>query len=362
MAQLSPFVEHVLRRVGFGASEAEREQFSRYTYPIAVSVLTNFNPDETDVDDKIGTSGYVIVQSVGPAVLSEHDAGRRAQPLAVPDGALAGAAAGEDGAHLAPSLRHRAQQDLRHPQQHGQRDPADGRQAVRGSRPTTRPDRALPSVRPRQFPRAADRGGQRSRDALLARRPPQWKACPAGELRPRADGAVHDRCRESRRDGRVCRGPRVHRLEPVGESHAGLDVADLPVQLRRQQPRHRGERLQLPDLPRRRPTDSRARGVLRHAGRARSDQRARDPPRDGEADGPAALDLVRERNRNARPGVRGPHLQRLSRERHQHEARHPGGAVLEAVRRSGAASISGTAGRSSSSCARSRKWATSDST
>jgi uncharacterized protein (DUF1800 family) len=65
MAQLSPFVEHVLRRVGFGASEAEREQFSRYTYPIAVSVLTNFNPDETNVDDKIGTSGHVIVNPSG---------------------------------------------------------------------------------------------------------------------------------------------------------------------------------------------------------------------------------------------------------------------------------------------------------
>jgi uncharacterized protein (DUF1800 family) len=61
MAELSPFVEHLLRRAGFGASEEEREQFSRYTYPIAVSVLTNFNPDETDVDDKIGTPGYLQV-------------------------------------------------------------------------------------------------------------------------------------------------------------------------------------------------------------------------------------------------------------------------------------------------------------
>ncbi|HYN10394.1 MAG TPA: DUF1800 domain-containing protein [Vicinamibacterales bacterium] len=61
MAELSPFVEHLLRRAGFGASEAERERFSRYTYPIAVSVLTNFNPDETNVDDKINTPGYVQI-------------------------------------------------------------------------------------------------------------------------------------------------------------------------------------------------------------------------------------------------------------------------------------------------------------
>jgi uncharacterized protein (DUF1800 family) len=61
MAQLSPFVEHLLRRAGVGASDAEREQFSRYTFPIAVSVLTNFNPAATDVDDRINTPGYVQI-------------------------------------------------------------------------------------------------------------------------------------------------------------------------------------------------------------------------------------------------------------------------------------------------------------
>jgi uncharacterized protein (DUF1800 family) len=59
MAELSPFVEHLLRRAGFGASPEERERFSRYTYPIAVSVLTNYDPDQTDVDDKINTPGYL---------------------------------------------------------------------------------------------------------------------------------------------------------------------------------------------------------------------------------------------------------------------------------------------------------------
>jgi uncharacterized protein (DUF1800 family) len=61
MAELSPFVEHLLRRAGLGVSAPEREQFSRYTYPIAVSVLTNYNPDETDVDDKINTPGYLQI-------------------------------------------------------------------------------------------------------------------------------------------------------------------------------------------------------------------------------------------------------------------------------------------------------------
>ncbi|HEX7780151.1 MAG TPA: DUF1800 domain-containing protein [Vicinamibacterales bacterium] len=61
MPSLSPFVEHLLRRAGFGASEDDREQFSRYTYPIAVSVLTNYKPDEADVDRFIGDPTYVRV-------------------------------------------------------------------------------------------------------------------------------------------------------------------------------------------------------------------------------------------------------------------------------------------------------------
>jgi uncharacterized protein (DUF1800 family) len=61
MPSLSPFVEHLLRRAGFGASEDDREQFSKYTYPIAVSVLTSYKPDEADVDRFIGDPTYVRV-------------------------------------------------------------------------------------------------------------------------------------------------------------------------------------------------------------------------------------------------------------------------------------------------------------
>jgi uncharacterized protein (DUF1800 family) len=59
MATLTPLVEHLLRRAGFGATPAEREQFSRYTYPLAVAALTEFDPAGTDIDDRIGTPGYV---------------------------------------------------------------------------------------------------------------------------------------------------------------------------------------------------------------------------------------------------------------------------------------------------------------
>ena len=59
MATLTPFVEHLLRRAGFGATPAERDRFAQYTYPVAVAALTDFDPSETDVDDKIGQPGYV---------------------------------------------------------------------------------------------------------------------------------------------------------------------------------------------------------------------------------------------------------------------------------------------------------------
>jgi uncharacterized protein (DUF1800 family) len=61
MPSLSPFVEHLLRRAGFGASEDDRERFAKYTYPIAVSVLTNYKPEEADVDRFIGDPTYVRV-------------------------------------------------------------------------------------------------------------------------------------------------------------------------------------------------------------------------------------------------------------------------------------------------------------
>jgi uncharacterized protein (DUF1800 family) len=61
MAQVSPFIEHVLRRAGFGASPAEREKFATYPYLMAVNALTGFDPRKTDVDDRIQTTGYVQI-------------------------------------------------------------------------------------------------------------------------------------------------------------------------------------------------------------------------------------------------------------------------------------------------------------
>ena len=61
MAQLSPLMSHLLRRTAFGARPDEEAAFSRLTYITAVDGLVNFDPAQTDVDGKIGTSGFANI-------------------------------------------------------------------------------------------------------------------------------------------------------------------------------------------------------------------------------------------------------------------------------------------------------------
>src|SRR6186713_1479183 len=61
MAQLSPLMSHLLRRTAFGARPDEEAAFSRLTYVTAVDGLVSFDPAQTDVDDKIGRSGYANI-------------------------------------------------------------------------------------------------------------------------------------------------------------------------------------------------------------------------------------------------------------------------------------------------------------
>jgi len=65
MSRPSALIEHLLRRAGFGASPAERDSYDGLGYYEAVSRLVDFNPDETDVDNRIGTPGYVGTTSAG---------------------------------------------------------------------------------------------------------------------------------------------------------------------------------------------------------------------------------------------------------------------------------------------------------
>ncbi len=65
MAKPTPLMEHLLRRAGFGMTPAERDKWGRYPYSLAALALTSFNPEKTNVDNKIGTPGYVGITTRG---------------------------------------------------------------------------------------------------------------------------------------------------------------------------------------------------------------------------------------------------------------------------------------------------------
>ena len=65
MAQLTPLVEHLLRRAGFGATPTERAKYARLSYSDVVDRLLNFDPADADVDAHIGTPGYVGITARG---------------------------------------------------------------------------------------------------------------------------------------------------------------------------------------------------------------------------------------------------------------------------------------------------------
>jgi uncharacterized protein (DUF1800 family) len=61
-------LEHLLRRAGFGATEAEVGEYARLgflSFPTAVAHLVNYNAQPDDVDDYIGRVGYAGVTARG---------------------------------------------------------------------------------------------------------------------------------------------------------------------------------------------------------------------------------------------------------------------------------------------------------
>ena len=206
-------LQHVLRRIGFGGAGG-RQRHSRTPDRRRDRLAPQLRAaPRTTSTPRSASPEYVGVTTRG-AVLAEHHHRRRAPALAVPDGAHPAAAAGEDGALLAQPLRHRLQQGRRHRRRRAghQDDGAASRASCR--RPPGQIE-LFRQHRARQLPRSARRGGERSGDAGLARRPAQHRAAPAGELRPRDHGAVHVRRRQLHRAGRLRGGARVHRLEPA---------------------------------------------------------------------------------------------------------------------------------------------------
>ena len=65
MGRPSALIEHLLRRAAFGATPAERDRYDGMEYFEAVSRLVDYDPATTDIDDKIGTPGYVGITAAG---------------------------------------------------------------------------------------------------------------------------------------------------------------------------------------------------------------------------------------------------------------------------------------------------------
>ncbi len=55
----TPLLEHLLRRAGFGATPAERAYYASLTYNEVVDELLDVEGMSSDIDDRIGTPGYI---------------------------------------------------------------------------------------------------------------------------------------------------------------------------------------------------------------------------------------------------------------------------------------------------------------
>jgi uncharacterized protein (DUF1800 family) len=65
MAERDPLIEHLLRRIGFGAGPGEVEQYTELGYATALDRLINYESVYDGVDDLIGKPGYVALTITG---------------------------------------------------------------------------------------------------------------------------------------------------------------------------------------------------------------------------------------------------------------------------------------------------------
>ena len=66
MSHLDPVVHHLLRRAGFGASQAEAASWNQLSMNAAVDRLVDYESVTEDVDQRIGSFGYLGTTSRGP--------------------------------------------------------------------------------------------------------------------------------------------------------------------------------------------------------------------------------------------------------------------------------------------------------
>ena len=66
MALLDPAMSHLLRRAGFGASAEEAPVWNAMSLATAIDTLVDYESSPDDVDDHIGTPGFLGTTSRGP--------------------------------------------------------------------------------------------------------------------------------------------------------------------------------------------------------------------------------------------------------------------------------------------------------
>ena len=146
MAARDSLIEHLLRRIGFGAGPGDVEQYASLGYATALDRLINYESIFDDVDDQIGKPGYVALTVTGalsPASNILHARQRWLFRMVH----TAASAPGEDDALLAQPLRHRLQQGLGQ-HQRARRHARDGGERRRRRRPAF-PGRSSSSARTR---------------------------------------------------------------------------------------------------------------------------------------------------------------------------------------------------------------------
>src|SRR5882672_5977860 len=65
MAARDSLIEHLLRRIGFGAGPGEVEQYAQLGYATALDRLINYESVSDGVDDLIGKPGHVALTVIG---------------------------------------------------------------------------------------------------------------------------------------------------------------------------------------------------------------------------------------------------------------------------------------------------------
>ena len=211
---------HLMRRAGFGADRDELERLADQGYEATVEQFVD-PPASVPRADEEELLRYMPSLGTGGPV---HGPG--GGQLAVPPGEHGAPARGEDGAVLAPRLRHRQ---------------LEGRQR----QPPHHPGRDVPRARHGQLSRAAGPHRPEPGDDLLAGQPGEPQALAERELGPGAAGAVLAGRGPLHGDGRLRVRARLHRLDDWGQdpppaAPSLLLVLRVPA---------RGARLRREDLP-----------------------------------------------------------------------------------------------------------------